>query len=240
MNRRWVAFDIETAAILSKEEMSNWRRHRPLGVICAATCASFDDPVLHYSTDNFSFPREKMTRSDAQELVHYLLHMRARGYTIVTWNGLAFDFDVLAEESGLFDECVELALQHVDMMFHVVCLRGHYLGLDKAAKGLGLSGKTAGRSGADAPLLWLEGRFDEVLEYVAQDAYTTLQVAQEVERRGALQWTSASGRTNVVEIERWLTVEEALQLPESDVSWMSAPVDRMKLLEWTCIQERRR
>jgi hypothetical protein len=49
--------------------------------------------------------------------------VRAR-YTIVTWNGTGFDFDILAEESGMLAECKGLAVNHVDMMFHVLCRLG--------------------------------------------------------------------------------------------------------------------
>ena len=39
-----------------------------------------------------------MTNDDLISLVEYLQFMAARGYTILTWNGLSFDFDVLGEE----------------------------------------------------------------------------------------------------------------------------------------------
>ena len=69
-------------------------------------------------------------QGEVGSLVDYLACQVVAGYTILTWNGLSFDFNVLAEESGMHDECAELALNHVDMMFHIFCLRGHYLGLD--------------------------------------------------------------------------------------------------------------
>ena len=55
------------------------------------------------------------------------------------------------------------------MMFHVFCAKGYGLGLDKAARGMGLPGKTAGMDGSMAPLLWKNREFQKVLDYVAQD-----------------------------------------------------------------------
>ena len=60
-----------------------------------------DEPqpqVWHGHTDN-STPAPRMSPDEAVSLVAYLATKVGAGYTIVTWNGLSFDFDVLAEES---------------------------------------------------------------------------------------------------------------------------------------------
>ena len=81
-----------------------------------------------------------MSREEAAALVRYLSEQVEHGHTFVTWNGLGFDLDVLAEESGLFDCCRALALAHVDMMFHVLCRLGYGVSLDAAARGMGVTG----------------------------------------------------------------------------------------------------
>ena len=116
-----------------------------------------------------------MSREEAAALVEYLEAQTKQGYTVLTWNGLGFDFDVLAEESGMPGECRRLATNHVDLMFHVFCQLGHGIGLDAAARGMGIQGKPEGMSGAVAPVLWAAGRREEVLAYVAQDVKTTLE-----------------------------------------------------------------
>ena len=72
-----------------------------------------------------------MTRADAESLVQYLSKMADDGFTILTWNGLGFDFDILAEESAA---CWRVARQcafgHVDMMFHIVCSLGYPVALE--------------------------------------------------------------------------------------------------------------
>ena len=102
-----------------------------------------------------------MNQEQAGELVQYLATQVENGYTIATWNGLSFDFDILAEESGMLAECRNLAVDHVDMMFHVLCRLGFGVGLDAAAKGMGIAGKPEGMSGAMAPV-WAAGNRETV------------------------------------------------------------------------------
>jgi hypothetical protein len=231
MERKYLAFDIEIAANIP-EGATDWKEYRPLGITCAAILASDIDPSVWFGYGDGNGYAPRMAKHEVCDLVYFLSGSVADGYTILTWNGLSFDFDVLAEESGLHAECAELALHHVDMMFHVFCLRGHFLGLDKAAKGLGLSGKTEGMSGDKAPKLWADGQFDTVLEYVAQDVRTTLDVALKVEELGMIEWTSQKGRRNFIDIAQWLTVTEAQALPLPDTSWMTNPVDRGQFTAW--------
>ena len=231
MSHRYLAFDIETAKDVPGDDF-NWRPHRPLGISCAATLASdAAQPTLWYSKTPEDLPEKQLTREDAKNLVQYLEQMAASGYKILTWNGLAFDFDILAEESAA--NCRELALGHVDMMFHVVCALGYPVGLDKAAKGLGLPGKPAGMSGLLAPQLWAQGRHEEVLSYVAQDVRTTMQVAQTCEQRRRFEWLTRKGTISKMPLSNgWLTVTEAQRLPLPDTSWMSTPLLRSEFTAW--------
>ena len=96
-------------------------------------------PILWHGKTMDASPEKRISREDSLGLVQYLSKMVGNGYRIVTWNGLQFDFDILAEESG------------------------------DAAKSMGLPGKPEGMSGSQAPRLWADGHFKEVLEYVAQD-----------------------------------------------------------------------
>ena len=100
MPNQYLAFDIETAKVVPGEDF-NWRPHRPLGISCAATLASdSDEPLLWYGKTPDGSPEKQMSQQDAQGLVQYLSKMVADGFRILTWNGLGFDFDILAEESG--------------------------------------------------------------------------------------------------------------------------------------------
>lgn len=233
MARRYLAFDIETAKEVPGEDF-NWRPHRPLGISCAATLESESgQPTLWHGKTPAGAPAERMTREDARGLAEYLSRKAAEGFTVLTWNGLGFDFDILAEESGAAASCRQIALGHVDMMFHVLCSQGYPIGLDKVAQGMGLPGKPAGMSGIKAPRLWAEGRFQEVLDYVAQDVRTTMQIARACEGRRKLEWITRKGTKSALRLaDGWLTVQDAMRLPEPDTSWMSNPLSRGEFTAW--------
>jgi hypothetical protein len=99
VSRKYLAFDIETSKILP--DGADLRAHRPLGISCAAILAEGDDqPNLWYSVGPDGKPSPTMSLKDISELVDFLCAQVEAGYTIATWNGLGFDFDILAEESG--------------------------------------------------------------------------------------------------------------------------------------------
>jgi hypothetical protein len=228
-----MAFDLEIARLLP-QGAQDLLAHRPLGISCAATLASDQsEPRLWFSRSGETGYLPQMTVGDVQALVQYLSTAVGNGYTLFTWNGLGFDFDILGEESQrMAAQCRELALQHIDMFFHLFCLLGYGLGLDVVAKGLRLPGKQAEVDGALVPQMWQSGQYEQVLAYVAQDVRTIMAIAQRVDAVRQVQWTARSGRVNRVPIQRWMTVQEAMRLPEPDTSWMRNPWPRAKFTGW--------
>lgn len=232
-----LSFDLEIVKEIP-EGVSNWRDIRPLGISCVALLSN-ELPLssLWFHNLNDAPISGAMTKEELKPLIDNMLNSVLQGFKILTWNGLNFDFDVLAEESGMYDECKELALNHIDMMFHFFCVKGYMLGLDTAAKGLGLGGKMAGMSGELAPRLWASPHLKDrlkVLRYVHQDVVSTLEVYEESMDRNAINWISKSGRQNTFWLpkEGWKTVKECLDLPLPDQSWMSDPVSRESFMEW--------
>ena len=231
-----IGWDIEIAKDFP-EGAGDWIEYAPLGITCGA--ASDGEPPAHlFASRNYdnSYAPVGMLQYQAAEMVYALEDYVERGYQIVTWNGLAFDFHVLAIESGLWGECVELAMNHVDMMFHVVCQKGFGVGLDAVAKTMGVEGKIEGMTGALAPQMWRDGEYEKVLEYVAQDARSTVLVANACDRLNQMRWTTRKGNESSMRLPGgWMTVTEALELPEPDTSWMDDPSiwDRERFLEWT-------
>jgi hypothetical protein len=185
-----------------------------------------------------------MTLAGAIRILAALEDAVGRGGTIVTWNGAGFDFRLLADETGRHADCARLALKSVDMMFQVLCERGHPLSLDSALKGAGLPAKvnevTLGNgnvvqiNGADAPRYWQEGEYAAVMRYCAADAERTLALAVACQRSRRLAWISQKGRPNDMYLRTgWLTVEQCLALPLPDTSWMTRPIAREDVLKWT-------
>jgi len=229
---RYLAFDIEIEKSIP-DGSSDWKSFRPLGISCAATIIQGEEPLLWYGKSESGETADHMRVDEASDLVHYLNDKINEGYTVLTWNGLGFDFDILAEESGLYKECIDIAWHHIDMMYHFFCLKGYALGLDKAAHGMGLSGKTPGMNGRLAPLYWQQGKRQEVLKYVAQDVRTTLAVAEAVDQNKGISWISNSGRKQYVPFYNgWLPVKEADSLPLPDTSWIRDPWSRNRFKHW--------
>jgi len=233
MLRKYVAFDIETAKVVPAV-VSELKAHRPLGIACAATlCSTEDRPRLWYGVTNDDKPAPRMNRLEAAEIVHLLAKFVADGFTILSWNGLGFDFDILAEESGMTDDCKRLARSHVDMMFHAFCELGFPIGLDRAAKAMSLPGKSQAIEPHMAPQLWADGRTKEVLNYVSQDVRATLDLARVCEAQRCLRWLTKNGGLRDIKLPRgWLTVDEAALRSEPDTSWMDNPIPRSRFAGW--------
>jgi len=212
---RYLAFDLETAAILEKDERLEDCYDR-LGISVAATFAEGEmRPFLWYSLD------QSIDKDDACVLVRYLVKMYEKGYVPITWNGCSFDFRVLAHTSDMWPECRKLALRHYDPMLQFFCERGFPVGLQKVSMAMGCSGKTEGMHGDLAPKMWAEGRREEVKKYVAQDARLTAEVFREIKKRNVIAWYTRNGdlRSHKL-VDGVLTVREAMALPLPDVSWM--------------------
>lgn len=232
MPRKYLAFDIETCKIIPNLT-GELLAHRPLGISCiGALCADNNQQHLFYSNDAAGHPTGQMTKHDVSKFIDYLLEQTTAGYTPLSFNGLGFDFDVLAEESGRLGDCRRLALNHVDVMFHVLCTQGYPVGLGAAAKAIGQA-KSQDVDGELAPQLWQGGQYQKVLDYVAQDCKVTLAVALLSEEKRRFSWVNKKDGTSSFDLPHgWLTVKEAMSLPLPDTSWMSTPMERSRFTRW--------
>ena len=241
---KYVAFDLEISRAIPSGA-ADWRAFRPLGISCAAAHVSGGGTrlwhplkIVETETGQRRYA-SRMTPEECRKMAQWLCEYDANGFTIVTWNGLGFDFDVLAEECCNLewsDNVKDLARNHVDVFFAMFCERGFGIGLETACKGMGIDGKLEGVSGADAPRLWTGGMDDQrkVLTYVGQDARITGRVYEEIVKAGKLNWISRTGKANYWRLPEGevLTVSESLALPLPDTSWMSNPWKREKFAGW--------
>lgn len=244
----FLAFDMEIARPVP--DGPDILAHRP-GIACAALAREGEERATvlfdpRTSPELFEPATRAMTPAGATRILAALDEAVGRGDTIVTWNGAGFDFRLLAGETGRRTDCASLALKSVDMMFQVLCDRGHPLSLDSALKGARLpskvdtvtlrSGKVVEINGADAPRYWQEEEYAAVLEYCAADAERTRSLAVACQRSRRLAWTSQKGRPNEIYLRTgWLTVEQCLALPLPDTSWMTRPIAREDVLRWTTL-----
>ena len=233
--RRFISFDLEIAALIPDGE-TDWKQYRPLGITCYALAWINEDGSMEVHADcgrdDNGQPMPRMSQAECRSLVERLCALEHLSDALLTHNGVGFDFAILAEETGWTEICANLALDSVDTCLLMHCLRGFPVGLDAICKAMGVQGKIEGMNGALAPQMWADGRYDEVLAYVAQDARCTLEVALEIEKHRVLRWVSKSGNTKMEFVPLLLPVREALQLPEPDTSWMSDPIPRGRFVEW--------
>ncbi len=231
------SFDIEIASVVP-ESVEDWSKVPGLGIGCAAIALSGSNEVQVWEG------KPRFEKQKSVDLVNRLTELRDQGYMLITWNGCSFDFRVLAEESGSIQRCGQLALNHVDLMVMVTFTKGWYLSLQAALEGAGLSGKLRSvqlsdgsqiydMEGSKAPELWAAGEHEAVLAYLKEDVAQLLELAQSVERRGRISWTSRSGNPQQINFSKLLTVTECLSIPEPDTSWMSDPPTREQFVDWT-------
>lgn len=230
-----IGFDLETARDFPENiEWSEEYHEHPLGVSCAASCDSnLNIKHWYHGQPNNPLPGA-MTMDELNVMVDNLLEMN-QSHQIVTWNGLSFDFNLLARETGRFGDIKTLALEHIDMMFQVVCIKGFRLSLNVAAKGMGLEGKMESVGGELAPKMWAESEESrkKVLEYVDQDARVTVKLAVALQEHKRLEWISKSGRLSRLPFpDGLLSVQECIKLPKPDTSWMTVPTNRENYYAW--------
>ena len=154
-------------------------------------------------------------------MIDDLIQMSHSKY-IVTWNGLGFDFLVLAIESRDFEykkKVANLALGSIDPFFNMFCDKGFGIGLQKMSQALGIKGKLEGMHGSLAPYMWTGNpagispeALEEVehflaeagsieaqeicLDYVKQDAKATYDVYRALARERHVHWTTQKGTTS--------------------------------------------
>ena len=241
----FVAFDVEIAKPVP--DGPDILVHKP-GIACAAIVRE-DEPRASILFDpsvspEFFDPAMTMTREGALRILAALEETAGRGDTLVTWNGAGFDFRLLADETGRHADCARLVMASVDMMFQVLCERGHPLSLDAALKGAALppkmdqvtlrGGEAVHISGAEAPQYRQAGEHAAVAAYCAADAERTAALAAVCQKSRRLAWVSQKGRPNEIYLRTgWLTVEQCLSLPVPDTSWMTRPMRREDVLAWT-------
>jgi hypothetical protein len=201
-------------------------------IACAATMLSNREEVIVWHGGRaMSRPARCLAKSDAIRLVEYLLMLQTNGYKIVTWNGAGFDFRCLAQVSGMFDECQSLALNHFDMMFHVLCAVGHPVSLAAAAAGLDLGRKMT--SSRAIPALWMSGKRAQVLEHLLQDVKMTLHIAVDCQKNRRFIWNTQAGKLRSLDMPSgWRSVHSATHIKCVRAAWNRNDWPREPFIDW--------
>lgn len=225
---KFAGWDIEIA--VSVPNGTDWKQCRPLGITCASLVAD-DLEVNWYAGKSANVYNPRMSVEEIQNMAKTMKSLIPE-YQIVTWNGLAFDFDVMAEESLMKRECADLALNHYDIMFQFLCENGFPVGINAVAKGSNLPEKTEGMHGDLAPMMWADGKCQDVIDYNIQDSRMALNIAKYLEENKWLYWITKAGQRKMRPFRKLLTVAECKDLPLPDNSWMTNPPKREDYLAW--------
>ena len=233
---KFVGFDLE---VCTWPESGDWDKKTPLGISCVGLMGSdWDEPKVYYASSLTGEPEPReMTYDELSACFADMRHQSYEGYDIVSWNGLQFDFlNMALSDPGNRPAYATMAMEHVDLMFYILCHKGWPVGLNAVAHGANLPDKTEGMSGDKAPEMWLEGTLEDrqkVLEYVGQDAATTVDIVEVARRTQQLRWQSKSSRKWQFLNFKPMTVTQCLKIPRPDTSWMDNPLTRESFYDWT-------
>ena len=233
MSDKLIFFDLEIAKILPEEFDDIWD-YAPLGITCIDLLREAPGEKQPYHVTLTEIDKPKMTKKQLVIAVDIMYRFSEKGYKFVTWNGLGFDFRVLAEESGEFGKCKAMALGHYDMMYQVFCMKGFPIRLNSVASTMGFGEKTGGMTGAEAPKMWTEpDQRDKVLEYVRNDTELTQKIFHGAQSAKRIEWTTRKGKISGFPMLKWLNVADATALDLPNTDWMDNPMAREDFYKWT-------
>lgn len=225
-----LGFDVEVHTFPT-EDGQHWSQIAPLGITCAAlSSADGEQGMLWYSSPT----RKIMSKTACESMARHIAHLVKQGHEIVTWNGMGFDWPVIAHEIGNFKLMTEIALNTIDPMYGMFKSFGFPISLDSASVGMGFEGKLEGMSGDKAVAMWLNPLTrPRVLSYVLQDARTTAQVAGKLKATREMHWIKKSGgpASRMLSYER---NKEFVSLAMPDQSWMDKPIPENQFFDWQC------
>ncbi|MCH9651547.1 MAG: hypothetical protein K0U98_25190 [Deltaproteobacteria bacterium] len=226
-----LSFDIEISDVFELGKNEDMEKYAPFHVAVAATAVHEGEERLWYSEEDSGDPALNLTESKSREVLEYLEEMQQRGFKVCAWNGLSFDLKWLGKQAGDLALAARVALKSYDPMFQFFNLAGFPVGLAKAAEGLGISQEKL-MDGADAPKQWRAGNHQSVMDYCIGDCQMTNLVALEIQRLKKFRWVTARGSISSKPFPRLKPVEEVIQDPGPDQSWMDKPIPKAKFYRW--------
>tara|TARA_Y100000385_G_C13003559_1_gene598354 strand:- start:114 stop:803 length:690 start_codon:yes stop_codon:yes gene_type:complete len=144
---------------------------------------------------------------------------------IVSWNGVKFDFYLLANQPGTNDiekeYCKFLAKKHTDIAFAFLAERGYMISLSSAI------GRPHELDPKDIPALWACGAPETkslVYNYLEDQSDTILNILHNIENNKRLNYINSKGNKQewkpVMHKDKLLSVRNAMMLDEPDTSYM--------------------
>lgn len=226
-----LVFDIETSNVFDAKPGEDIEKYAPFDIAVAVTRLEGENPIIWLSRGPSNDPLVTMMEEDARRLLAYLEAMQQRGHTLCAWNGFKFDLRWIGHAAGDIPTASRVALGICDPLFQLFKAKGFPVSLEAAAEGMSVSARKT-MDAADVPQYWRAGRFDTVCEYAINDVHMTMEVASRIIRHKEIAWITRRGERSVVPVPGLRSVEECLNDPMPDQSWMDKPVTQRSFTRW--------
>jgi len=226
-----LSFDIELSDIIQLEKYENIDKYAPFHISVAATAVHNGEERIWYSEHKEGSPALNLTPQRAHDLLEYLEKMQQDGYMVCAWNGLGFDLKWIGYQANDMALAAQIALKSYDPMFQFFNQAGFPVGLGKVAQAMRISQEKL-MDGAEAPIEWQAGNYQKVMDYCLGDCQMTNLIILAIHKKRQIQWVTSRGYTSSKPILRLKSVEEVIQDPEPDQSWLDDPIPRTKFYGW--------
>ncbi len=225
-----LSFDIEISDVFELGQHEDMEKYAPFNISVGATAIHNGEERVWYSEEEGQ-PALNLTRERAHDLLDYLDKMQQEGFMVCAWNGLSFDLKWLGHQAGDMALAARIALKSYDPMFQFFNQAGFPVGLGKVAEGMAIPQEKL-MNGADAPKQWRAGNHQEVMDYCLGDCQMTNLIVCSIQEVRQVRWVTARGHISSKPMARLKSVEEVIQDPEPDQSWMDKPMPKTKFYEW--------
>ncbi|MBW2163322.1 MAG: ribonuclease H-like domain-containing protein, partial [Deltaproteobacteria bacterium] len=221
-----LSFDIEISDVFELDKYEDMEKYAPFHISVAATAIHNGEERVWYSEDEEGRPALNLTQQQAHKLLEYLDEMQQIGFMVCAWNGLGFDLKWIGYQADDMALAARIALKSYDPMFQFFNQAGFPVGLANVAQAMGISQKKL-MHGADAPKEWRAGNCRKVMDYCLGDCQMTNLIVLAIQKVRQTRWVTGRGRISSKPMPRFKPVEEVIQDPEPDQSWMDTPMPKV-------------
>jgi len=226
-----LSFDIEISDVFELGKHEDIEKYAPFHISVAATAIHDGEEQVWYSEDEEGRPSLNLTQQRAHELLEYLDEMQQKEFMVCAWNGLSFDLKWIGHQADDMALAARIALKSYDPMFQFFNQAGFPVGLTRVAQAMGISQEKA-MDGADAPKEWRAGNCQKVMDYCLGDCQMTNLIVRAIQKSRQVRWVTAKGYVSSKPMPRLKPVEDVIQDPEPDQSWMDTPIPKRKFYKW--------
>lgn len=226
-----LSFDIEISDVFELGNNEDMEKYAPFHISVAATAIYNGEERVWYSEHEEGLPALNLTQERAHQLLEYLDEMQQMEFMVCAWNGLGFDLKWIGHQADDMALAARIALKSYDPMFQFFNQTGFPVSLAKVAQSMGISQEKL-MDGADAPKEWRAGNCQKVMDYCLGDCQMTNLNILAIQKAREVRWMTVKGQISSRPMPRLKTVEEVIQDPEPDQSWMDTPIPKLKFYQW--------